>query len=346
MEATNKGLNTTQRQGVLKDDGTIVISTEIALYRNVAGYKFVATESRSKLKEILTAITECVEDTVGGNYHRYTPENQDPFIGELWVENQITSIGFEDKDCPMCVFVSRCSNMVIVVNDINHIKLYVKKVGLKPEKCWTLINRLDDEIEKNISYAFSPQFGYLTTSLKDAGTGMHASVIMHLPALAMRGTITDLYDFAEAKDVEISGCRSDCEPEGDLYKLTNNITIGKSEEEILTDLRKVAIGIANSESQARYDLIHEDFDILVDSTQRALGTLRYARMINFIEAANLLSKVRLGILTQTIREISLLTIDELLEKTKPAKMNYDSCETLDYDRQDVLRAETIREALS
>lgn len=328
------------------NDETVIKSTTISLSRNVAGYKFLPKASISEMQDVLDSVSEKIHQEFGSTYEYYEPEFRDPFLGDIWAEQQITSNSFENKDCPRGLFVAKSNDVAIVINDINHLKLQIREKGLRPERCWSLINEIDDIVESRVEYAFSPQFGYLTTNLQDAGTGMKVSIEMHLPALAMQGKIGDLYDFSEAKDLDISGCRSDCDPEGDLFRISNNITIGRSEPEIVEEINKIAIKIAQFERQTRKLLVCEQHDTLVNSTLRALGLLKYSQMINFIEAANLLSKVKLGILTGTIENISIEEIDDTLRKIKPAKLNYDNCETLDYSKEEALRAKIIRKSLS
>ena len=328
-----------------KNDGTVIRSTTLSLSRNAAGYKFVTKEDKSELGIVLDLISNKFTEAFGDSFEYFEPEYQDPFLNDILSENQITSIGFSDLDYPRGLFLSKAASIAAVINDCNHLKLQMTENGLETSRCWEKLNEMDDIIEEDIHYAFSPQFGYLTTSPQDAGTGLKISFVMHMPALAMHSKISDLYDFAQAKDLDISGCRGDCDPEGDMFKITNNITIGRSEQEIIEDTRKIVIKIAQYELQTRRLLACERADILNDSTQRALGTLRYAQMINYIEAANLLSKVKLGILSGTIKGVDIDKIDSVMEKITPARLNYDNCELLDFSREETLRAKIIRDSL-
>lgn len=329
-----------------KNDGSVILFTTLCLSRNIAGYKFVTKAEPSELGAVLEAVTNRFTEAFAESFDYYEPEYQDPYLSDLLAENQITSVSFADKDYPRGLFLSKAGTVSAVINDSNHLRLQMTEAGLETALCFEKLNEMDDIIEQEVKYAFSPQFGYLTTSLQDAGTGMKISFSLHLAALAMQGKIGDLYDFAQAKDLDISGCRGDCDPEGDMFKITNNITIGKSEYEIIEDTRKVAVKIAQYELAARRLLVSEKLNILNDSVQRALGTLRYARMMNYIEAANLLSKVRLGILTGVLKGISCEKIDYILSKISPARLNYDNCELLDCTRDETLRCEIIRNSLS
>ncbi len=327
-----------------KNDGTVIRSTTLSLSRNVAGYKFVTKENKSELGVVLDIISNKFSEAFGDNFEYFEPEYQDPFLNDLLSENQVTSIGFSDRDYPRGLFLSKTAGIAAVINDYNHLKLQMATSGLETSKCWEKLNEMDDIIEEDVQYAFSPQFGYLTTSPQDVGTGLKISFVMHMPALAMHSKISDLYDFAQAKDLDISGCRGDCDPEGDMFKITNNVTIGKSELEIIEETKKVVVKIAQYELHTRKLLSCEEPDLLNDSTQRALGILRYAQLINYIEAINLLSKVKLGILTGMIKGIGLEKIDTLMEKITPARLNFDNCELLDFNREEIIRAKLIRDS--
>ncbi|MFI4912077.1 MAG: hypothetical protein ACIAQZ_10470 [Sedimentisphaeraceae bacterium JB056] len=329
-----------------QNDGSVIQSSTISLSRNLTGYKFVPKASNTELQEILDEVCDCISEELNNDYTFNEPDFQDPFLGDLLVENQTTSVNFEQKNCPRGTLISDGTQTAIVINDLDHIKIQTRRNFLQTKECWLEADGVDDLIESKVHYAFSPQFGYLTTSLENAGTGLRVSIAMHLPALAMHGKIGDLYDFAEAKDLDISGCRGDCDPEGDLFCISNNITIGKSEEEIITYVNKIVTRIAQFELQTRKLLVCEQYDNLSDSVNRALGTLKYARMINYIEAANLISKVKLGAMTGILKGIEPETIEKLLKMIKPAQLNYDNCEVLEYNKEESIRADMIRSALS
>ncbi len=328
-----------------KNDGTVIRATVLSLSRNVAGYKFVTKEDKSELGVVLDLLSTKFSEAFGSSFEYFEPEYQDPFLNDMLTEEQIATVGFAEKDYPKGLFLSKSGGIVAVINDCNHLKLQMQGWGLETSRCWEKLNEMDDIIEEDVQYAFSPQFGYLTTSPQDAGTGLKISFYMHMPALAMHSKISDLYDFAQAKDLDISGCRGDCDPEGDMCKITNNVTIGKSEQEIIEETRKIVVKIAQYELQTRRILACEEADLLNDSTQRALGTLRYAQMINYIEAVNLLSKVTLGISCGTIKGVSLDVINGIMKKITPARLNYDNCELLDFSREEVIRAKIIRDSL-
>jgi protein arginine kinase len=344
--AMENQLKNTQNLIPFQNDGTVIMSTTISLSRNIAGYKFVSKASSQELLEILNDISDTVYEELGSGYTYNDVEFQDPFLADTWVEDQLTSPDYEDKDIPRGIFTAKNARIAIVINDINHLKIQITEKYLQPERCWTIINQIDDIIENRVHYSFSPQFGYLTTNLQDAGTGMKMSVEMHLPALAMNGSIGDLYDFAEAKDLFIEGCRGNCDPEGDMFRITNNITIGVSEEDIIKNMKRIVTRIAQFELQTRRLLLSEKKDMMTDSALRALGVLKFARMINYIEASNLISKVKLGILTGVVKGIPLEVMDKLLRKSMPARLNYDNCEILDYQKEEILRAEMIRDTLN
>jgi protein arginine kinase len=329
-----------------KNDGTVIRHTTLSVSRNIAGFKFVKKASDEQLQQIVNDISDAIYDEFGDGYIYNDMDFPDPFLGDMWVEDQLISDDFEDKECPRAVFTSKIAPIVLVINDINHLKIKIKEKHLGTHQSWSIVSLLDDIIESKVRYSFSPQLGYLTTNLSEAGTGLKFSAILHLPALAMHGRIGDLYDFAVAKDLNVTGCRGSYDPEGDLFRVSNNITIGLSEEDIIRQTKMVIAKIAQFEQQTRKLLVCEQPDTLNDSTMRALGTLRYARMINYIEAANLISKVKLAVLTGLVKGIPLELLDKLLKDTTPAKLNYDHCEMLDYDRQETIRADIIRKALN
>jgi protein arginine kinase len=271
---------------------------------------------------------------------------------------------------PRGAVIGRRECFTIMVNEEDHLRLQVLKGGLQLRKCAEQINRIDDQIEEKVNYAFHPKYGYLTACPTNVGTGIRVSVMLHLPALKMTGQIEKFHKAARDMNFAVRGLFGEgTEASGDFYQLSNQVTLGVSEGDMVSRFEDVVIPeIVDYEKAARKKLLSKDVDILDDKVSRAMALLRNAHLISSQEALFLLSHLRLGI---NMRErmgastpaidrlctfgsgdasspqtISIATINRLFMLTLPAHLQINHGQTLDSTGRDVLRAKIIRSALS
>ena len=216
------------------------------------------------------------------------------------------------------------------------------------EEAWEQINQLDDQLESKLDFSFHPRFGYLTACPTNVGTGIRVSVMLHLPALKLTGEIEKVFRAAKDMRLAVRGLYGEgTEATGDFYQISNQTTLGKSEEEIICDFKQSVIPkIIEYEEHARRTLLNDRTAALDDKVFRALGTLRSARLITSEDTLNFLSHLRLGINLGRVKDIDLRTINELFLLTQPAHLQKLQGKKLEGDVRRAARAEYIRQRLN
>jgi protein arginine kinase len=235
-----------------------------------------------------------------------------------------------------------------MINEEDHLRIQVLRSGLQLEEAWDQINKIDDSLEAKLDYCFHPRFGYLTACPTNVGTGIRVSVMLHLPALKLTGEIEKVFRAAKDMRLAVRGLYGEgTEATGDFYQISNQTTLGKSEEEFISDFKHLVIPkIIDYEHQARRQLAKERTIALDDKVYRALGTLRSARLITSEDTLNLLSHLRLGLNLERVKGIDLRTINELFLLTQPAHLQRLHGKKLDSDARRQARADYIRSRLN
>jgi protein arginine kinase len=235
-----------------------------------------------------------------------------------------------------------------MVNEEDHLRIQCLRSGLQLEEAWQQINSIDDHLEGKLSFSFHPRFGYLTACPTNVGTGIRVSVMLHLPALKLTGEIEKVFRAAKEMKLAVRGLYGEgTEATGDFYQISNQTTLGKSEEEIISDFRHVVIPqIIEYEHRARKTLINDRTTALDDKVCRALGTLRSARLMASEETLFLLSHLRMGVNLGRVKDVNIQTVNELFLLTQPAHLQKLQGRKLDGDLRRAARAEFIRQKLN
>jgi len=336
----------TSGQGPLSD---IVISSRIRLARNVEGIPFSPRAEQAELKNIFELSRQIVEeDYLFKNSNLLLLDELTPLESQFLVEKHLISIYHAREKRPYrgCVFNQR-ETLSIMVNEEDHFRIQYLLPGLQLNNIWKLINKIDDEIEKKVTYAFSEKEGYLTSCPTNVGTGMRASVMLHLPALAMINGINDILKAISKIGYVVRGFYGEgTEVMGNLFQVSNQITLGLSEGEIIDNLEKVNQQIISQEQKVRKDLLSNSKSQLEDQVWRAYGILSSARTISSAEAMELLSKLRFGVELGIISYPDLGTLNKLMLLIQPAYLQILEGKGLDPFGRDLQRAILIRDKIS
>src|SRR5205807_4535854 len=235
----------------------------------------------------------------------------------------------------------------IMVNEEDHLRVQVLRSGLQLEEAWDQINGIDDKIESKLDFTFSTRWGYLTACPTNVGTGIRVSVMLHLPALKLTGEIEKVFRAAKDMRLAVRGLYGEgTEATGDFYQISNQTTLGKTEDEIISDFKHLVIPkIIEYEQHARRTLRDDRTVQLDDKVGRALGVLRSARLIASEETLLLLSHLRMGIHLGRVKDIDLRTINELFLLTQPAHLQKLQGRKLEGDVRRAARADFIRQRL-
>jgi protein arginine kinase len=233
-----------------------------------------------------------------------------------------------------------------MVNEEDQLRLQAMHSGLALEDTWREIDRVDDMLEAKVSYAFHDRFGYLTACPTNVGTGMRASVMLHLPALGLTRQLEKVFRALQKINLVVRGLYGEgSRASGDFFQISNQITLGKSESDALGEIRDTILQILDYERKARQSLLRERRQELHDRVSRALGTLQHATMMTSDETMELLSSVRLGINLGLIDDITCATINELFIHTQPAHLQKLIGSSLDGEERNAARARYLRSRL-
>ena len=323
------------------NDFNIVVSTRIRLARNLEKTPFPNALKDTK------AVTEKIKDAVlGGNS---TLAKDFEFIDldrisavkkqALAEEHLISPVMCEGKG--KSVLVSKDRNMSIMLMEEDHIRLQIIKSGSALKEAYSLASKVDDVLEERLTYAFDADFGYLTACPTNTGTGMRASVMLHLPALTMTDNISKLVSSAGSMGIEVRGLYGEgTKAYGSLYQISNRSTLGVSEEQTIERLQNIVNQMTEMEEKAREALKKGNRDALFDRLYRSYGTLKYARSMSSSEAKSLLSDVMLGQNTGILPKEGKITPLECMVITEPALISGER--ELTSAERDKKRAELIR----
>jgi protein arginine kinase len=262
------------------------------------------------------------------------------------VDRPLISRELASAEGPRGVALAPHETVSLMVNEEDHIRLQVMRSGFALDEAWQDIDRVDDLLEQRISYAFSEDFGYLTACPTNVGTGMRSSVMLHLPALVLTKQIEKVFRALQKINLAVRGLYGEgSRASGDFYQISNQVTLGKSETTILSEIREVIPQIINYERQARNTLVRESRQALQDKVSRAFGTLCNATMMTSEETMDLLSSVRLGINLGLLDDLSIPTVNELFIHTQPAHLQKLMNTALDGEERNAARARYLRTRL-
>ncbi|MHC4904478.1 MAG: protein arginine kinase [Planctomycetota bacterium] len=327
----------------------VVISSRIRLARNIAGYEFLpclSPERQQQLQDTLKDILMSVD--LGKKIWFVDIDHASDVERSLLAERHLISRRHAAGKGPRSVVLAEDESFTAMINEEDHLRMQIYAAGLQLHACWDRINQIDDSIEAKIDYAFDSRFGYLTACPTNLGTGIRVSVMLHLPALKMTGQIEKFINAARDCDLAVRGLFGEgTDAVGDFFQLSNQVTLGVSEEQIIEHFSSVVVPkIIAYEVEARKALLDKKSKALDDKIQRALGVLRNACLISSQEALFLLSNVRLGVNLGRVPDIKIATVNELFMLTQPAHLQLRAGKILDADQRDTLRAEIIRTKLS
>ena len=326
----------------------IVISTRIRLARNVAGHPFLSKCSETQRREIHRLLSEKIAETEFGRNSIFVDIDDTDEIDRLvLVERHLISRQQAEGHGSRGLAVSPLETVAMMINEEDHLRIQALRSGLQLEELWTEINAIDDAIEKKVHYAFHNKLGFLTACPTNVGTGIRVSAMLHLPALKITGEIEMAFRAIRDMRLAVRGLHGEgTEAVGDFYQVSNQTTLGKSEEEIISDFRQTIVPrLVEYERRARQTLIKDKAVILDDKVYRAFGILENARSISSEETMFLLSHIRMGINLGRLRNIDLSTVNDLFLLTQPGHLQKRyGC--LDDEARSIARAEFTRQKLT
>lgn len=327
----------------------IVLSSRIRLARNLQQYTFPTLTQQNDGEAVLMEIQKQVEDEENERLQGLEflfMKDMESIQKQVLVEKHLISPHLARDTDSGAVLLSDDEAVTIMINEEDHIRIQCLASGLQLEEVFQQANRFDDELEAKNDFAFDEKRGYLTSCPTNVGTGMRASVMMHLPALVLTSQLNHIIPAINQLGLVVRGIYGEgSEALGNLFQISNQITLGKSEEDIVEDLQSVVLQLIERERLARQMLIEKSKIQLENRVYRSFGVLSNSRIIDSKEASKCLSDVRLGIDLDIIVGVSRTILNELMILTQPAFLQQYAGEILEPDQRDIRRATLIRERL-
>src|SRR5258708_951885 len=325
----------------------IVMSSRVRLARNVRDAAFPGWAKKPERVRILELIRPAVEGL---------PEMKDAFSEtmdslsaldkQLLVERHLISRQHAAKSAGSGLVLNRDETLCFMINEEDHLRMQALRPGLQLRQAWTAIDRLDSELEKKLDYAFDSELGYLTACPTNIGTGIRVSAMLHLPGLVLAEQINPIIQSVNRLGLAVRGLYGEgTEALGNVFQVSNQMTLGESEPAIVERLEKVLAQIIDHEENARQSLLEKKTKTVYNHIGRAYGILANAHSISSKETMNLLSLMRLGVDLGLFPEVDRSLVDELFIITQPAHLQKQFSHKLSAEERHLLRSDMVRERL-
>lgn len=327
-------------------DSDVVTSTRIRIARNIKDNKFKNKMSKEEKEAVIDKI-ENVLPQIGYGLKLIRLKDLDNLNLLSLIEKHLISPNFavNSKETG-AILINADENICIMINEEDHIRIQVFASGLELDNSLNLANEIEKVMGNLVNYAFSEKYGYLTENMANVGTGLRASVMVHLPALTATRNIDKVLDVVNSFGMNIRGLYGDgSETQGNVYQISNKQSLGISDKEIINNLKLITRKIIEQERMARKYLAKKSME-LEDRVYRAYGILSNCRKISANEAKKLISDVKLGTDLGIIKEMNDLKVNKLDLYTKSASLQLFLGQTLNENEREIARAETIKKILA
>ncbi len=321
----------------------IVISSRIRFARNLEKYPFPHWANEAQLKDVFSDFENAYKsiDRFKGAIY-IMMKDLSSVDKQMLIERHLISREHVINPEHKAVLISEREIISIMVNEEDHFRIQVLQSGFNLQDTWKLANKIDEELEQYLDYAYSAEFGYLTCCPTNVGTGLRASCMVHLPALVATKQINRIIQAINKLGLTARGLFGEgTEAYGNYFQISNQVTLGYSEEEIVDNLERIMRQIIEQEQAARKSLVINQRQLLEDRVFRAAGILKSARLITTEETLNQLSSIRLGVDLDIIKDIDHHMLNELFLQIQPAHLQKSQGRQLSADERDAVRAQLI-----
>lgn len=325
----------------------VVMTSRVRLARNLRGFPFPGYSQEHQRLELLNLSRPVVEGLPEMKEH-YSEDYSaiSKIKKQVLVERHLISREHAARSAGCAVVVDRSQNISIMINEEDHFRIQGIRPGLNLRSAWQLVDHIDSEMEASLPYAYDRELGYLTACPTNVGTGMRASVMLHLPALALTEQINPVIKAVGKIGLAVRGLYGEgTEALGNLFQISNQHTLGEKEGEIISSIERVIERVITSEMNARQKLMEENTIMLRDQVGRAYAILAHAHILTSKEALNLLSMLRLGADMDLIQGCDRSVLDLLLLEIQPAHLQLRAAAELSPVERDIRRAELTRARL-
>ncbi|MEQ8329667.1 MAG: protein arginine kinase [Longimicrobiales bacterium] len=346
---SDSGLSWLEASGAHAD---IVLSTRVRLARNLQGHAFgprARVNDREAVLRHLRGVTGRAEGLARGSLVEL--HGIDGRARRILMERRLVSRDLlGDPDGPAqgaAVLLSDHDPLSVMVNEEDHLRIQSLVSGLRLHDAWSMVDRLDEELGQDLPFAYHPRFGYLTSCPTNVGTGLRASVFMHLPGLVLTKEIGKVLQGLSQVGLTFRGLYGEgSEVVGNFFQVSNQTTLGKTEEDLVDHLDQIVRRVIRYENDARQVLLRDAQGVTEDKIWRAYGLLRYARSLSFEELMNLLSGVRLGVSLKLLPGLRVYTLNKIMIFTQSAHLEQAAGRDLPPSESDAHRAAFVRRILA
>lgn len=325
----------------------VVLSTRLRLARNLVGAPFPERANLAQRRDILTKCEEHLSGTgqmKKGSF--FDISSLSDLEKQVLVERHLISRELCESEQGSGVYIDKDQTCSVMINEEDHLRIQFLKTGFHLKNVWKQINRFDSELEDSLNIAFDPEFGYLTACPTNLGTGLRASVMMHLPGLVISGQMERVIRAVNQLGITVRGLFGEgSDASGHVFQISNQQTLGEKESDIIDRLGNVLKTVIDHEVNARFKCLEDQREKLLDQIGRSYGLLQNAHIINSAEAMNHLSLLRLAVDFDMLPEARRADIDRLFIECQPGHIQHTKNCGIDADARDVFRAGKLREEL-
>src|SRR5437899_5239500 len=325
----------------------IVMSSRVRLARNLKDFPFPGWAKKADRVKALEAIRPAVESLpqMSGAFSE-SMDNLSAMDKQILVERHLISREHAAKGVGSGLVLNKEESLCVMINEEDHLRMQALRPGLQPRSAWLAIHQVDSAPEKRLEYAFSPTLGYLTACPTNLGTGIRVSAMPHLPGLVLAEQINQIIQAVNKLGLAVRGLYGEgTEALGNVFQVSNQMTLGETEADIVERLNKVLAQMIEHEENARGTLLEKKPKSVYNHIGRAYGILANAHSISSKETMNLLSLMRLGVDLSLFQDLERWLVDELFIATQPAHLQKRYSEKLGAEERDLLRADMLRERL-
>lgn len=328
-------------------DADIVISSRIRLARNVQGFPFLTRADAKERARVEAFVRGRIEGNRTVPKLHYFPLSELSAVDRMvLLERHLISREHAAGEENAGAAIARDECVSVMVNEEDHLRIQVIRSGFLAKEAWAQASQVDDALGKRIPFAFHPEFGYLTACPTNVGTGMRISVLLHLPALVLTKQIEKVFHALGRITFTVRGLYGEgTQASGDFYQISNQVTLGKAEQDLVADMSNVVPEIVRFERTWRKRLMDENRRKLEDRIWRAWAVLRHGRSISTEETLEYLSFVRLGVHLGVLPGVDQATVNELFVFSQPGHLQKAANRALDAEERDAARADWIRKRL-
>ena len=325
----------------------IVMSSRVRIARNVKGAAFSGWAKKAERIRILEALRPAIQSLPQmADCFSESMDNLTVLDKNILVERHLISREHAAKNAGSGLVLNRDESLCVMINEEDHLRMQALRPGLQLKQAWQAIDSIDSRLEKKLEYAFNSELGYLTACPTNLGTGIRVSAMLHLPGLVLAEQINQIIQAVNKLGLAVRGLYGEgTEALGNVFQVSNQMTLGESEADIVERLSKVLNQIIESEENARASLLEKKPKTVYNHIGRAYGILANAHSISSKETMNLLSLMRLGVDFALFSELDRALVDELFIDTQPNHLQRRYSDKLSAEERDLKRADMLRERL-